>query len=506
MIGSATWVFLLSLGLGLVQGQSIEEEMLYDTFPEGFQWGAATSAYQVEGAWNEDGKGVSIWDTYTHDVGHGHVFQDQNGDIASDSYHKYKEDVQLAKNMGLTNYRFSIAWTRILPQGIGEKNQAGIDYYNNLINELLDNGIKPTVTLYHWDLPQALEDLGGWLNPDIADWFEEYARVCYQEFGDRVKFWITLNEPQVTAINGYEQGINAPGIVDPGISTYVAGHHQIRAHARAYRVYYEEFADQKGQVGITLNIHHAKHLTDSPEDVEAVERWNDFFMGWFAHPIFINGNYPHVMIDRIALRSGEQGFFQSRLPQFTPEEMERINGSADFIGINYYTTEIIFNQAYNISEVSYNADIGVGTTKDPLWYPTASKWFLVEPTGIRNMMNTIRRKYGDYPIYITENGMSDHLGNLDDLTRIYYHKHYINQLLKAIKLDGVNVRGYFAWCFLDNFEWGAGHSQRFGLHYVDFNDPDRPRTPKASSKYLSQIYRQNGFVKNDEDPCVNEEL
>merc|ERR1712018_616978 len=211
-----------------------EEPLLYDTFPEGFLWGAATAAYQIEGGWNEDGKGESIWDVFVHD-GQGHIDNDDTGDVACDSYHKYEEDVQLLKAMGMTSYRFSIAWTRILPNGIGEVNQAGIDYYNNLIDELLANDIEPAVPLYHWDIPQALQDTladpenpesGGWLNPAVADWFEEYAGVCFAAFGDRVKTWITLNEPKETSLQGYGNGAMAPGIVGMGTTAYLAAHNQ----------------------------------------------------------------------------------------------------------------------------------------------------------------------------------------------------------------------------------------------------------------------------------------
>ena len=203
-----------------------EEDLLYDHFPPDFIWGAATAAYQIEGGWNEDGKGPSIWDVFTKEDGH--IIDNSSGDVACDSYHKYKEDVQLLVGMGVDSYRFSISWSRVLPNGIGEKNQAGIDYYNNLINELLSNGIEPAVTLYHWDLPQALHVQGGWLNSSITEWFEEYSRLCFTEFGDRVKYWITLNEPRETSLQGYGNGAHAPGIVGEGTTAYIAAHNQIR--------------------------------------------------------------------------------------------------------------------------------------------------------------------------------------------------------------------------------------------------------------------------------------
>merc|ERR1712123_522108 len=276
---------LLSLCLASIAwGYMPEEPLLYDHFPEDFIWGSATAAYQIEGGWNEGGKGVSIWDTFTKVEGT--IIDGSSGDVACDSYHKYKDDVQLMKNIGVQSYRFSISWSRILPMGTGEKNQEGIDYYNALIDELLANNIIPAVTLYHWDLPQALQDQGeGWLNPDVADWFEEYARVCFEEFGDRVKFWITLNEPKEAALQGHGSGTMAPGAQGIGTLVYIAAHNLIRAHA-----------------------------------------------------IMKDGKYPEVMRTKIDEKSTQQGFEESRLPQFTEEESAMIAGSSDFLGMNFYTS------------------------------------------------------------------------------------------------------------------------------------------------------------------------
>ena len=256
---------------------------------------------QIEGGWNEDGKGLSIWDVFSADPTNGNILNGDNGKIACDSYHKYKEDVQLLKNMSVNAYRFSISWPRILPNGIGEVNQLGINYYNNLINELLANGIAPAITLYHQDLPEALQEKGGWLNPDVPYWFAEYARLCFSKFGDRVKIWITLNEPLIQAHSGYGIGKNAPGIKGPGTLEYHAAHNLIKSHAKAYRVYQDEFvSSQDGIVGITLNMGWGEPAVyNDSSHVEASEIRAQFDMGWFANPIFINGKYPEIMRQKV---------------------------------------------------------------------------------------------------------------------------------------------------------------------------------------------------------------
>merc|ERR1712121_31916 len=268
------WIVLLLSSVALAY--SPEEPLLFDSFPDDFLWGSATAAYQIEGAWNEDGKGPSIWDVFTKVPGN--IVDGSSGDVACDSYHNYKEDVRLMKEMGLTSYRFSIGWTRILPAGTGERNPAGIQYYHNLIDELLANEIVPAVTLYHWDLPQALQEQGGWLNASVADWFEEYARVCFEEYGGDIKTWITLNEPKETSLQGHGSGDMAPGITGMGTNVYIAAHNQIRAHAKAYKLCHDVFAEgQGGQIGITLNIDWFEPLEPGkPEDLEASETLMNF--------------------------------------------------------------------------------------------------------------------------------------------------------------------------------------------------------------------------------------
>jgi len=479
---------------------SPEEPLLYSSFPQDFLWGSATAAYQVEGAWDEEGKGASIWDVFTKVPGN--IIDGSSGDVACDSYHRYKEDVALMKDMGLTSYRFSIAWTRILPQGTGERNPEGIQYYHNLIAELLAAGIQPAVTLYHWDLPQALQEQGGWLNATVADWFEEYARVCFQEFGGEVKFWITLNEPKETSLQGHGSGTMAPGLQGPGTLVYQAAHNQIRAHARAYRAYHMDFAaDQGGKIGITLNINWMEPRDPtSEEDVAASDTLMAFQLGWYAHPIYVDGLYPPVMREKVDAKSAAQGFEESRLPHFTAEESAMIQGSSDFFGMNFYTAQIVYPEASDPGLVDYSADPDVGSYQEEAWYGSGSSWLKVCPWGIRAALSWAAREFGEHDFYITENGFSDRLGNMDDLQRIYYYKHYLNQVLKAIEVDGVSVRGYYAWSLLDNFEWAMGYTEKFGLHSVNMTDPAKARTPKESSRFLARLVAQNGFSEDD-GPC-----
>ena len=276
-------LFVLQLLMVITNGDDLkEEDILYGQFPGDFKWGAATSAYQIEGGWNVDGKGLSIWDTFT--AIEGKVKDGSDGKIACDSYHKYKDDVQLVKAMNLTAYRFSISWARILPNGTGRVNPKGIEYYHNLIDELIKHNIEPMPTLYHWDLPQALEDQGGWRNKESAVWFKEYAKVCFQAFGSKVNKWLTLNEPWVVALEGHETGTYAPGLKSKGTLVYEVGHNLIRAHAKAYRVYHE--LGLNGKVGITLNVNWPEPKNSSdPNDIEASHTRAQFDLGWFAHPI-----------------------------------------------------------------------------------------------------------------------------------------------------------------------------------------------------------------------------
>merc|ERR1711892_1544855 len=475
-----------------------EEDLLYETFPDDFLWGVASSAYQVEGGWDEGGKGLSNWDVWTQDPNN--TADQSSGQIAADSFHKYKEDVQLVADMGVGAYRVSVNWARIIPEGVGEINKEGIEYYRSLFEELASFNISPMVTLSHFDMPYTLEsEDGGWLNPKSVDWFVEFSKTCFEQFGDLVHLWITFNEPMQTVSGGWENGNWPPGLSNnKGRDVYLAAKYILLAHARAYLLYQELCKPvQGGRVAITLNTDHFEPANDEdPAHVAMAEQSQQFRLGIWASPIF-NGDFPDLVKDIIGNRSEAQGFESSRLPAFSEEEKTLLKGSVDFLGLNMYTSDLTEPYNFAIDDVSSAADNGAYYTKDPNWYASGSFWLKVTPQGIRKVLNWIRINYNNPPVIVTENGVSDNLGNIDDLSRIYYYKHYINNVLKAIKLDNCNVEGYVAWSLLDNFEWSFGYSMKFGLTRVYFNSPNRTRTPKESSKYIAKIANQNGFVESN---------
>ncbi|XP_005573098.3 lactase/phlorizin hydrolase [Macaca fascicularis] len=485
-----------------------EDEFLYGRFPEGFIWSAASAAYQIEGAWRADGKGLSIWDTFSHTPLK--VENDAVGDVACDSYHKIAEDLVTLQNLGVSHYRFSISWSRILPDGTTRYiNEAGLNYYVRFIDALLAASIQPQVTIYHWDLPQALQDVGGWENETIVQRFKEYADVLFQRLGDKVKFWITLNEPFVIAYQGYGYGTAAPGIfVRPGTAPYIVGHNLIKAHAEAWHLYNDVYrASQGGVISITISSDWAEPRDPSnQEDVEAARRYVQFMGGWFAHPIFKNGDYNEVMKTRIRDRSLAAGLNKSRLPEFTESEKRRINGTYDFFGFNHYTTVLAYNLNYATAISSFDADRGVASIADRSWPDSGSFWLKMTPFGFRRILNWLKEEYNDPPIYVTENGVSQREEtDLNDTARIYYLRTYINEALKAVQ-DKVDLRGYTVWSAMDNFEWATGFSERFGLHFVNYSDPSLPRIPKASAKFYASVVRCNGFPDPATGPhaCLNQ--
>ncbi|XP_074068122.1 lactase/phlorizin hydrolase [Macrotis lagotis] len=474
---------------------SREDEFLYGEFPKGFIWSAASAAYQIEGAWRADGKGLSIWDTYSHTPLR--IANDDTGDVACDSYHKIQEDLVALKNLGVSHYRFSISWSRVLPDGTTRQiNEKGLNYYERLIDALLGANIIPQVTIYHWDLPQALQEVGGWENDTIVQRFKEYADVLFKRLGDKVKFWITLNEPYVIANLGHGYGTAAPGIsFRPGTAPYIVGHNLLKAHAEAWHLYNDVYrAKQRGLISITISSDWAEPRDPSKqEDVEAARRYVQFMGGWFAHPIFKNGDYSEVMKTRIRDRSLAAGLSKSRLPEFTEEEKRRINGTFDFFGFNHYTTVLASNLDYPKSISSYDADRGVASITDRSWLDSGSFWLKITPFGFRRILNWLKEEYNNPPIYITENGVSERgTSDLNDTVRIYYLRSYINEVLKAIQ-DKVDIRGYTVWSLMDNFEWATGFSERFGLHFTNYSDPSIPRIPKESVKFYASVVRCNGF-------------
>ncbi|KAK1362018.1 Beta-glucosidase 40 [Heracleum sosnowskyi] len=471
------------------------------SFPKGFVFGTASSAFQYEGAVKEDGRGQTIWDKFAHSFGK--VIDFSNADVAVDQYHLFNDDIQLMKDMGMDAYRFSIAWSRIFPDGSGKINQAGVDHYNNLINALLANGIEPYVTLYHWDLPQTLEDkYQGWLSSQIINDFATYAETCFQKFGDRVKHWMTFNEPHTFATQGYDAGLQAPGRCsillhlfcragNSATEPYIVGHNVLLAHATAMDIYRKKYkGNQHGSLGIAFDSFWYEPATNFPEDIQATQRAIEFNLGWFVDPL-VFGDYPSSMRTRVG----------SRLPTFTKDQSSLLKGSLDFVGINHYTTWYAKNNSTNIIGTLLNdslSDSGAVTLPFRNLKPISNRranaiWLYIVPQGIRSLMNYVKTRYGNPPVIITENGMDDSNSPftsikdaLKDDKRIQYHNDYLTNLLASIKEDGCNVKGYFAWSLLDNWEWAAGYTSRFGLYYVDYKDKLK-RYPKNSVHWFKNF-------------------
>lgn len=466
-----------------------EKEVSRSDFPPDFIFGVATSAYQIEGASNEGGRGPSIWDAFAQSKGN--ILDGSNGDVAVDHYHRYKEDIEIIAKLGFDAYRFSISWSRIFPDGLGTKvNDEGIAFYNNVINALLEKGIQPYVTLYHWDLPLHLqESMEGWLNKEVVKYFAIYADTCFASFGDRVKHWITLNEPLQTAINGYDSGSFAPGRHDqPSTEPYLASHHQILAHAAAVSIYRKKYKDkQGGQIGLVLDCEWAETGSNKTEDKVAASRRLEFQLGWYLNPLYY-GDYPEVMREIL----GEQ------LPKFTEEDKELLRNPMDFVGLNHYTSRFITHATESPEEsYYYKAQLMERRVEfeggEPIGEKAASEWLYVCPWGLRKVLNYLAQKYNNPTIYVTENGMDDEDIDaplhevLDDNLRVRYFKGYLASVAQAIK-DGVQVKGYFAWSLLDNFEWAQGYTKRFGLVYVDYKN-GLSRHPKSSAYWFMRFLK-----------------
>ncbi|CAG9765661.1 unnamed protein product [Ceutorhynchus assimilis] len=439
-----------------------------------------------------------MWDRFLHDNS-SRTEDGRNADIACDSYHKWQEDVQLLKELGVKIYRFSISWSRILPDGTTNKiNQAGVDYYSNLLKELEANNIEPLVSLYHWDLPQHLSELGGWLNPQIADYFGEYARLSFRLFGKYVRQWATVNEPKSTCLLGYGNDFNAPGLVLVADGVYQCAKIQLLAHAKAWHIYDDEFrASQGGRISLVLDSPWTEPASDSDLDKEAAEREIQFGFGWFANPVYI-GDWPQVMKERIANRSKLEGLGFSRLPELTQAEIDYINGTHDYFALNIYTGTLVeFIPDAHIGTPSYKSDKGNNAYSDPSWPESSTDWLYYWPLSMRRLVNYVNKKYSPGEIFITENGWAD-TGGIDDQDRVRYFKGYLSNLLDAILEDGINVGGYTAWSLLDNFEWAAGYTQKLGLISVDHDSPNKTRAWKASGRYYQQVVQTRCLV----DTCV----
>ena len=449
-------------------------------FPKDFVWGSATSAYQVEGASEE--RGQNIWDTFCKDGDTTNIMDGSSGNVACDHYHNMENDVQLMKDLGLHAYRFSISWTRILPDG--DVSQSGIDFYNRLIDALLEADIVPYVTLFHWDLPQRLETkFGGWLGRETVYAFGDYARICFRHFGDRVKHWITINESWTIAVNGYNNHVHAPGhYKNPGTETYLAAHHLLLAHAKAVHIYRRDFAYQRGVIGIS-NCGDFRYPADDASDADwdAAERAMVFQIAWFADPIWL-GDDPQEMKDRLG----------SRLPTFSREEQYLLKGSSDFFGLNHYSSLLASEPQQPPTYEGYWADMFVDFSTEKSWAANAMGWSIV-PEGCRELLLWIADRYNNPIIIMTENGSAedepDKATALLDEGRRHYFESYLRACADAIE-EGVDLRGYFAWSLMDNFEWQFGYQRKFGLCHVDFDTMER--TPKASALWYRATILANG--------------
>ncbi|VAH54568.1 unnamed protein product [Triticum turgidum subsp. durum] len=469
-----------------------------DWFDKDFLFGASTSAYQIEGAWNEDGKGPSTWDHFCHTYPE-RISDMTNGDVAANSYHLYEEDVKALKDMGMKVYRFSISWSRILPDGTGKVNQAGIDYYNKLINSLISD-IVPYVTIWHWDTPQALEDkYGGFLNRQIVDDYKQFAEVCFKNFGDRVKNWFTFNEPHTYCCFSYGEGIHAPGRCSPGMDCavpegdslrepYTAGHHILLAHAEAVQLFkarYNMHGDSK--IGMAFDVMGYEPYQDSFLDDQARERSIDYNMGWFLEPV-VRGDYPFSMRSLIG----------DRLPMFTKEEQEKLASSCDIMGLNYYTSRFSkhvdmspdFTPTLNTDD-AYASSETTGSDGNDIGPITGTYWIYMYPKGLTDLLLIMKEKYGNPPVFITENGIADVEGDesmpdpLDYWKRLDYLQRHISAVKDAID-QGADVRGHFTWGLIDNFEWSLGYSSRFGLVYINKRDSNK-RKIKKSAKWFAKF-------------------
>jgi len=490
----------------LVIGLVVQTYSKY-SFPKNFAWGVASAAYQIEGGWNADGRGPSIWDTFSHTPGR--VYKNQTGDVADNFYYLYPVDIAMMQGMGIRHFRMSLSWSRILPNGtVDNVNEAGVKFYNDLFDTLLNAGIEPWVTLYHWDLPQALDDHtdnGGWLNPNISEIFNQYADFCFKTFGGKVKKWLTFNEISTFAWVGYAAGVHAPGRCSPEVGSwckevggggntatepYIVVHHVLIGHGLAVQTYRNKYQKaQNGTIGLTINCGYSYPFDPSnPDDIKAVEINELFSCGYYGDPIAF-GKYPDIMHEMIT---------GNRLPNFTEAQSQLLKGSYDFIGINHYTSKY----------VKWTGVVGNTSQNDARLYETPtdvnghligpyadSSWLNVYPKGFRDTINWFDKRYNRPLMYVFENGVSCPGESnlpleqaLNDTFRVNYLKDYIANMALAILEDGVNLQGYFSWSIIDNFEWADGYNVRFGMTYVDYNNGGL-RHPKSSAKWYSLLIK-----------------
>jgi beta-glucosidase len=444
-------------------------------FPGNFLWGAATAAYQIEGSPLADGAGPSIWHRFTHTPGL--VTNGDTGDIACDHYRRYAEDVALMGELGIKAYRFSISWSRIHPDGRGAVNRRGLDFYSRLVDALLAAGITPMATLYHWDLPAALDDRGGWLNRDVANWFAEYAQTMFRALDDRVAFWATLNEPWVVMDGGYLHGALAPGHKNL-FEAPIASHNLLLAHGRAIEAY--RALGGKHAAGIVVNLEPKYPASVAPEDLAATARADAYMNRYYLDPVFF-GEYPPEMPE----------MFGEAWPDFAADDFRVIRAPVDFVGINYYKRGVTKADSRTIIERATRLQPRRAVYTETDWE--------VFPQGLTDILVWFRERYGAMPVCVTENGAAFYdppvapAGGVDDPLRVDYLRQHIAAVGEAIR-RGVDVRGYFVWSLLDNLEWSHGFTKRFGIVHVDFDT--LKRTPKKSARFYSEVIRTNGGAIN----------
>ncbi|KAI4298657.1 hypothetical protein L6164_032190 [Bauhinia variegata] len=512
--------FCFSTFMGSCNIISIKESSSSSPFPSNFLFGTASSSYQFEGAYLSDGKGLNNWDVFTHKPGT--IIDGSNGDIAVDQYHRYQEDIDLMENIGVNSYRFSISWARILPKGrFGKINKAGIHYYNRLIDVLVQRGIVPFITLTHFDVPNELEyRYGGWLSPKVQEDFEYYADICFKHFGDRVKYWVTVNEPNVAVINGYRTGLWPPcrcsvsfgncSYGDSEKEPFIAAHNLVLSHAAAVDLYRTKYQKkQGGRIGIVMHALWFEPYSNSSEDKLAAERAQSFFMNWFLDPIIL-GKYPVEM----------QEILGDELPAFSTHDLDKLKSGLDFVGINQYTSnyakDCIFSACEPGSGTSKTEGFALRTPQrngvfigEPMMQ-TALDWLYIHPQGMEKMVTCIKHRYNNLPMFITENGLGE-MDNpnptnediINDAKRIEYLIGYLDALMTAMR-KAADVRGYFVWSLLDNFEWTYGYTIRFGLHHVDYGTLNRTGRMSAIwyKEFIGQhkagIYKKRNTLKGNE--------
>jgi beta-glucosidase len=451
-------------------------------FPEGFLWGTATASYQVEGAVDEDGRGPSIWDTFSHTPGK--VYRGDTGDVACDQYHRLEEDLDLMADLGLQAYRFSVAWPRIQPEGSGPTNEKGLDYYRRLVDGLRSRSIEPMLTLYHWDLPQALEDRGGWTVRETSERFAEYAGTMYEALGDSVSFWITLNEPWVSAWLGYGIGVHAPGREDTG-DALAATHHLLLGHGLALEKM-RSLGRGDNQLGITLNLSPVRPATEDAADAEAARRVDGNANRLYLDPLF-RGSYPEDMLEHYRAES-DFSFVRDG-------DLDRISQPLDFLGVNYYFRHTVVDgqRESDLATAMRFSDLNAATVLPSGVEITAMGW-PVEADGLTELLVRLHEEYAQIPLYVTENGRAvydyvDPEGEVNDEERVAYLDAHFRAAHDAMR-QGVDLRGYLVWSLLDNFEWAEGYSKRFGIVFVDYGTGRR--IPKTSARWYTDVIERNG--------------